>query len=264
MTESLEALKTLLDQCTAEQRIVLLDYLKAHLPRYPLEEAWGVDAEIILGAISRSSDLTKRGVRGIIAEAIFESKVLGGLGGWDAVSFVDDRPYDFLIRSDTPEPREVRIQVKLQRMRKQQPMLASEANRHYPNDMYVVEVQKTRGGIDPKTDENTRPYRFTEFDILAVNMHPSTRDWGMFFYTVSNWLIPRSPNTALIEIFQPVPRLPNEHWTDKLEICLERLSAGQRKMILDIDPKLLERRSRPPKPEPRRKTVQKTKRKPRR
>jgi hypothetical protein len=254
MSESLEALKKLLDQCTSEEQIILLDYLRARLPRHPLEQEWGVDAEIILSAISRSSDLTKRGVRGIIAEAIFERKVMGALSGWEAVSFADDRAYDFLIHSKAPKPREVRIQAKLQRMRKQQPMMASEANRHYPNDMYVVEVQKTRGGIDPKTDENTRPYRFGEFDVLAVNMHPSTRDWSRFFYTLSNWLIPRSPNAALIEIFQPVPRLPNEHWTDRLEICLEWLSAGQQKTILNIDPKLLERKSRKPNQRPKRKS----------
>ena len=124
------------------------------------------DAEIILSVISRSSDLTKRGVRGIIAEAIFERKVVGTLKGWEVVSFPDDRPYDFLIRSKDPKPREVRIQVKLQRMRKQQPMMASEANRHYPNDMYVVELQKTRGGIDPRTNENPS-HRFP-FDKLRV------------------------------------------------------------------------------------------------
>src|SRR6266581_3727635 len=139
MNESLDNLKRLLDECTDAPRAVLLDYLKARLPQHPLETDWGVGAEVILSAISRSSDLTKRGVRGIIAEAIFERHVLGALKGWEAVSFVDDRPYDFLIRSKRPEQRDVRIQVKLQRMKKQQPMLASEANRNYPNNMYVVE-----------------------------------------------------------------------------------------------------------------------------
>ena len=28
----------------------------------------------------------------------------------------------------------------------------------------------------------TRPYRFGEFDILAVSMHPSTNDWNRFMY----------------------------------------------------------------------------------
>ena len=189
MSEFLEAAKQSINACTNEELVILLEVLRGRLPQHSLEREWGVGAEIILSAISRSSDLTKRGVRGIIAEAIFERNVLGRLRGWEAMSFVDDRPYDFLIRSESPHAREVRIQVKLQRMRQGQPMLASQANRHYPADMYVVEVQKTRGGIDLQTNKETRPYRFGEFDILAVNMHPSSREWSRFFYTVSGWLI---------------------------------------------------------------------------
>jgi hypothetical protein len=248
VSESIEAAKELINRCTNEERIILLDFLMDRLPRHSLEREWGVDAEIILSAISRSSDLTKRGVRGIIAEAIFERNVLGRLNGWQVMSFVDDRPYDFLIRSETAEAQEVRIQVKLQRMRQQLPMLASQANQHYPDDMYVVEVQKTRGGIDLLTNEETRPYRFGEFDILAVNMHPSTRDWNRFLYTISEWLIPRNPNAALIEIFQPVSMLSSQYWTDDLEICLGWLSSGQKNRVFDIDPKFLLRRRRKPKP----------------
>jgi len=244
MNESLDNLKRLLDECTDAQRAVLLDYLKARLPQHPLEKEWGVGAEVILSAIARSSDLTKRGVRGIIAEAIFEQNVLPGLRDWEVVSFSDDQPYDFLVRSRQADHREVRIQVKLQRMRKLQPMLASEANRHYPSDMYVVEVQKTRGGIDLKTNEDTRPYRFGEFDILAVNMHPSTRDWNKFLFTLSKWLIPRAENKALIEIFQPVSRAPNAVWTDQLETCVQWMAAGEGKKILDIAPRLLRRRTK--------------------
>ena len=130
-------------------------------------------------------------------------------------------------------------------------MLASEANRHYPNNMHVVEVQKTRGGIDLQSGENTRPYRFNEFDILAVNTHPSTRDWTKFLFTLSNWLLPRAVNPALIEIFQPVPFVPADCWTDKLDICLRWLAAGEQKRIFDISPELLRRRSRKPKTKPR-------------
>lgn len=247
MSESLQNLKRLVEDCSTEEQSALLDYLKARLPQHPLEKEWGVGADVILTAISRSSDLTRRGVRGIIAEAIFERNTLADLKGWDVVRFTDDRPYDFLIRSSGRNPREVRIQVKLQRMKMQQPLLASEANRHYPHDMYVVEVQKTRGGIDLQTNEDTRPYRFGEFDVLAVNMHPSTRDWNRFLFTVSDWLIPRSPNAALIEIFQPVSRTPNDSWTDKLAACLDWLAAGQQKRIFDIAPDLLQRRTRKPK-----------------
>jgi hypothetical protein len=248
VSEFLEAAKQSINKCTNEEVVILHDFLRGRLPQHSLEREWGVGAEIILSAISRSSDLTKRGVRGIIAEAVFERNVLGRLRGWEAMSFVDDRPYDFLIRSESPHAREVRIQVKLQRMRQGQPMLASQANRHYPADMYVVEVQKTRGGIDLQTNEETRPYRFGEFDVLAVNMHPSSREWTRFLYTVSGWLIPRNPNTALIEIFQPVSMLPSEYWTDDLETCLRWLSSGQNKKVFDIDPQFLLRRSRKPKP----------------
>jgi hypothetical protein len=257
MSESLDSAKELLNRCTDEERVVLFDFLRDRSPRHPLEQEWGVGAEIILSAISRSSDLTKRGVRGIIAEAIFERNVLGRLNGWEVISFIDDRPYDFLIRSSAQQSQEVRIQVKLQRMRQHRAMLASQANRHYPAEMYVVEVQKTRGGIDLQTNEETRPYRFGEFDVLAVNMHPSTRDWNKFLYTVSDWLIPRNPNTALIDIFQPVSPFPNDCWTNDLETCLRWLSSGHRNRVFDIDPKFLLRRSRKPKLRPRKKKRQK-------
>lgn len=158
--------------------------------------------------------------------------------------FVEDRPYDFWLQSEAEPMREARIQVKLQRMLKQEPMFAAQANRHDPKDQYVVEVSKTRGGFDPQTNEDTRPYRFREFDILAVNMHPSTREWNRFLYTISDWLIPRHPNTALIEIFQPVPSVANDVWTDRLATCLDWLRGGERKRILDIAPEHLVRRVR--------------------
>src|SRR3984957_6197 len=111
MTESLENLKRLVGECSSEEQSALLDCLKARVPQHPLEKEWGVGAEIILSAISRSSDLTKRGVRGIIAEAVFERHILAPLEGWEAVHFVEDRPYDFLICSSLERSREVRIQV---------------------------------------------------------------------------------------------------------------------------------------------------------
>lgn len=244
MSPSIDELKEILAECTDEERVALFDYLKARQPQHPLEKEWGVGAEVILSAISRSSDLTKRGVRGIIAEAVFERNILAGLKGWEAVRFVEDRPYDFLLRQGSGGVREARIQVKLQRMLKQQPMLASQANRHYPKDFFVVEVQKTRGGFDPQTNEDTRPYRFGEFDILAVNMHPSTKDWNNFLYTLSDWLIPRHPNSTLVEIFQPVPSTPGDKWTNSLDTCLGWLIAGEKRKIFDIAPELLVRRHR--------------------
>ena len=241
MNESINRIKRLLDACTDEERASVLDYLKERHPEHPLEAEWGVSADVILSAISRSNDLTKRGIRGIIAEAIFERHTLSRLVGWSAVPLLEDRPYDFLIRL---KKRELRIQVKLQRRKKQRVMMASEANPNYPNDMYVVKVQKTRGGIDPTTGEDTRPYRYSDFDILAVNLHPSTNNWKEFRYTVSNWLLPRYENLALIEKFQPVAREPNESWTDSLGDCIEWLTSGDNKRVLDISPEHLQLRKR--------------------
>jgi hypothetical protein len=87
MSETVESIKGLIDMCSEEERRAVKRYLEASL-RHPLEEEWGVDAETILSAIRRSSDLTKRGVRGIIAEAVFETSVLPRISakGWKAES----------------------------------------------------------------------------------------------------------------------------------------------------------------------------------
>lgn len=233
MTESLDNLKRLIDECSNEQRAIILEYLKGRFPQHPLEQEWGVGADIILSAISRSSDLTKRGVRGIIAEAIFEKHVLTGLRGWEASAFTGNPTYDFLISPKARKGQQVRIQVKLQRMERQRPMLAPK--RRFPGeDMYLVEVQKTRGGIDLQTNEQTRPYRFGDFDILAVNMHPSTRDWNRFLFTPANWLLPRAENAALINIFQPVPLIATNCWTDRLEQCLQWFASREQKRIFEV------------------------------
>ena len=39
---------------------------------------------------------------------------------------------------------------------------------------YVAETKRTRGGVDLVTGQKTRPYRFGDFDILAVCLQPST------------------------------------------------------------------------------------------
>ena len=95
--------------------------------------------------------------------------------------------------------------------------------------LYVVEVQRTRSGLE--NGESTRPYRFGEFDILAVNMHPSTGDWKRFLYTVSSWLLPRPEHTNLIQIMQPVPSRPDEYWTDDLCLCLKWFRSGIKKRL---------------------------------
>ena len=198
---------------------------------------------------SRRSNFTRtavrRGVRGIIAEAIFAEKIVAPLAtmGWGVVHFVGDQPYDFLISNAGVN---LRIQVKLQRLEKGIPKIASK--RRYPGDeeFFIVEVQKTRTGKDAATQEDTRPYRFGELDILAVSMHPSTKDWNKFLFTVGDWLLPRLENEALIEIMQPVPKEPNDVWTDKLDIAVGWVAAKEKKRILTVDPALFQRRAKKP------------------
>ena len=95
--------------------------------------------------------------------------------------------------------------------------------------MHVVEVQKTRSG--QRKGVKARPYRFGGFDILAVNMHPSTGDWKRFMFTVGAWLLPHRSTPDLIETFQPVPSRPDDYWTDDLGRCIQWFqSSAQRRL----------------------------------
>ncbi len=238
-----EQIKALLQECSAEEQKAVFEYLRAQRFRHALEKEWAVSSDIILSSIARSSDLTKRGVRGIIAEAVFAQNILGPLAnaGWEVVQFSDDRPYDFLIQKKEVR---IRVQVKLQRLVKGIPKIASKKRYPSEKDLFIVEVQKTRGGTDPSTNEETRPYRFGEFDILGVSLHPSTKDWNRFLFTVADWLLPRVENEALMEIMQPVPAEPNDVWTDKLETAIEWVLGKQKKRILKVNAELFRRKPR--------------------
>ena len=217
----------LIEQANEEERRVILAYLRERVPLHDLETEWSTTAEEILTAIARSSDLTLRGIRGILAEAIFEKRLLPELerNGWSAVKIVGDQSYDFLVKRGQSK---VKIQVKLQRKERGEPKeyaARSRASLQCPTGtMYVVEVQKTRSG--QKDGEKTRPYRFGDFDVLAVNLHPATGSWERFAFTVGSWLLPRAKEPNLIEIFQPVPITPDEYWTDDLSRCMEWFLAG--------------------------------------
>jgi hypothetical protein len=244
MNESVEVIKKLISECSKDEQQALKQYLGSLLP-HPLESEWAIDSDAILSAIRRSSDLTKRGVRGIIAEAVFESSVIPSIAtaGWKPVDIVGDLPYDIHLRKGATS---ARIQIKLQRLEKGSPKRYYP--KHYEEGFYVVEVQKTRSGEKKKTQvlpgtdttleatknitEKTRPYRFGDFDILAVNMQPSSGDWKDFRYTIASWLLPRQKDKALVEIFQPVAPLPNDIWTNDLTTCLEWFVGGEKRTVL--------------------------------
>jgi hypothetical protein len=240
MSEKTESVEKLIESLTPSELQSLSSYLRSKLPKHALEEKWGISYELILDAIHRSQDIVQRGVRGVIAEAVFEAKVLPTIRGWRSVPVTGDLPYDFNIKRDS-DGREIKIQVKLQHTQKGVPLTRS----LFGPDTFVVEVQKTRSGtkrgrneavspkLSPTALQKTRPYQFGDFDIIAVNMQPSTGDWTRFMYTVGSWLIPRRSYKKLIEIMQPVSPSRSDVWTDNIEECINWFLSGQRKIVFD-------------------------------
>ncbi len=223
-----DAVKKVLDTCSEDEQRLIFDYLRSKFPIHPIEKQLNTTAEVILEAIARASDLTLRGIRGIIAEASFKQNVVNHLAGWKDITPAGDSAYDFLIEDSIGK---VSIQVKMQRLKACVPMSAKSGYKFLSADKYVVETQRTRGGTDPKTNSDTRPYKFGEFDILAVSMHPSCGTWNDFMYTVGDWLIARQDDTNLLLKFQPVAKKPNDEWTDDILQCIEWFRSGQVKKI---------------------------------
>jgi hypothetical protein len=190
------------------------------------------DSRTLLEAIARANDFTIRGIEGIIAEAVFALDVLPTLKGWVEIATPPDAAYDFLLRQEG-RSKDVRVQVKMQRRRKHAPWMANEVlkkRRSWPATSYVVEVQRTRGGKGA-TGQKTRPYRFGEFDVLAVSLGASTGYWGDFMYTVADWLLPDDDDPAAMLKFQPVDPIECEDWTRRFEVAIERLNDQARRTI---------------------------------
>ena len=260
MSEKFEQVKAAVDKLERSDLVRLAEYLREKTPRHSLEQAWKIRAELILDSIQRSQDITKRGIRGIIAECVFEKDVLPKAAGWQPVDEKGDLPYDFKVQNEKQV--EVKIQVKLQRMEKGQPLSANDQKKIFPKDYWIVEVQKTRSGqaiveesiplADVLLDESpesettgqkpppkkvsttsTRPYKFGEFDILAVSLQPSTGNWTKVhvhrrFVVIENGKAYGLP--ALIEIMQPVsPVADGSCVNDDLATCIEWLLGGEKK-----------------------------------
>ena len=155
--DSFENIVRAVRSCTPEQKQRIFNEIRDSILIHNLERTFGVRAEVILEAISRANDLTQRGVRGVIAETVFVLDVLPNATGWQSDPPVGDLSYDACLHKND---RRVRIQVKTQRRKAGAPMRQ--------RGSYVVEVQRTRTG--QKDGVSARPYRFGEFDLLAVCM----------------------------------------------------------------------------------------------
>lgn len=203
-------LKGVLGELTSKQLRTLFEELRKTHAIHELEERLNARAEMILAAIDNAPEMTLRMLRGVIADAAFLEYMVPDLlaFGWTNIKLKKNLPYDYLV---TDAVGELKVQVKLQRSKLQEPEVRRGARYGFSGDVYLTETQKSRNGLD-KNDEKTRFYRYDEFDILAVSMYPSTGEWNVFKYTVGNWLM--SGTAGRIAVLQPVAKENNEFWTD--------------------------------------------------
>lgn len=222
-------IRQILNACTPAQRDEIVRLLRREYRNHRIEQQWNTSAEIVLEALARSGELTQRMFKGILAEAAFKVEAIDKLVGWTDVTPSGMHPYDFAVqRSDEC----VTIQTKLQRKEAGKPLIYRIAGkRGVASTLYVVETQKSRKGTDKSSGANTRPYRFGEFDVLAVSMEPATGDWSEFRYTVGAWLLPRPEDPTLIAVYQPVSLQPNADWTNSLATAIEWFLAKQKKTL---------------------------------
>ena len=84
MSNPIEHLLQLLQNCTTEQRRAVFEHLRKEFHIHPLEQRLNAEAEVILEAIARDdTGLTFRMMRGVIAEAAFEIEVVKKLTAWN-------------------------------------------------------------------------------------------------------------------------------------------------------------------------------------
>lgn len=83
---------------------------------------------------------------------------------------------------------------------------------------FRVELQKTRGGIDPRTGEKTRLYRPDEFDIVAVCLFNQKHVWE-YVYSAAKDLAHHRKQVDRLEVMHPIPQPLAPPWhADLLEV----------------------------------------------
>lgn len=213
--QDVQKIKKELEELSDEERNAIFLWLSEREILHPFQRTLNASPLMILEALARSADITIRGVRGIIAEAAFVTRVIPTLKGWTDKTPNGEFPYDALLEDAVGK---VSIQVKMQRKER------GEVKVNRSGD-WIVEIQRTRGG--EKGGVATRPYRFGEFDLLAVCLEPAKKDWMAFMYIPCGWLNPRPGEPDLIEIMQPVARADDEIWTSSFEEAVQRLRSNK-------------------------------------
>lgn len=229
--EALEAVRLLLAQCSQEEQETLFRELRQHHVIHEFEKIIGAPAEMILEAVHRAPELTRRMLRGVIADAAFRTFVvpLVGLQGWRDITPEGNFAYDYLLEDAQGR---VSVQVKLQRSERGSPVVKDGARYGFEGEVFTTETQKTRTGNDGE-GKKTRPYRYGEFDILAVSLQPSTGKWDRYMYAPGLWLLPGKGLNEMATI-QPVATAPNEFWTDDFSTAAEwfRANDGSKRMAM--------------------------------
>jgi hypothetical protein len=208
---TLDHLRELLAQCSPEEQAVIFRELRERFGIHPYEQAVGASAEMILEAVHRAPELTRRMLRGVIADAAFGAHVVDRLkgAGWRDATPEGNHAYDYRLENDDGP---ITVHVKLQRSGRGAPVVKDGSRYGLDGNVYVVETQRTRSGSDGDA-KSTRPYRFGEFDVLAVSLQPSTGTWEQFMYTVATWLLP-GKRPGEIATLQPLTQGRSEFWTD--------------------------------------------------
>ena len=216
--ETLTAVRELLARCSLEERVAIFKELRATHAIHPYEAVVGAPAEMILEAVYRAPELTRRMLRGVIADAAFRTLVVAALGlrGWRDVTPEGNFAYDYSV-DDGLGP--ITIQVKLQRSERGAPVVKDGKRYGFDGEVFMTETQKTRTGTDGEANQ-TRPYRYGEFDVLAVSMQPSSGTWDSYMYTLGRWLLP-GKTAGEMATLQPVTKVAGEFWTSDFEVVAQ-------------------------------------------
>ena len=120
--DGLTTMRALLAQCTPEDRAVLFRELRALHQIHEFEAIIGAPAEMILEAVHRAPELTRRMLRGVIADAAFRTFVVPAVTpyGWSDVTPEGNFAYDYKLLDDVGP---VTVQVKLQRSERGAPVI---------------------------------------------------------------------------------------------------------------------------------------------
>jgi hypothetical protein len=82
-TDPASQIREILGACNPEQRNEIVRLLRIEYRLHRIEQEWNTSAEVVLEALARSSELTQRMFKGILAEAAFKVEIIDQLAGWE-------------------------------------------------------------------------------------------------------------------------------------------------------------------------------------